>query len=179
MESITFFVAGTAKPAGSKKAFYNAKVGRAMLTDMSENRAWRALVSDAAQQAYRGNPIAGPLRLDVIFQMKRPAGDILKSGGFSSNARPAPTTQPDATKLLRCLEDSLKGIIWIDDAQVVEQRVRKIYAPKIGALVTISRPEWCLRPTVEPAPGLFNFADESDHCAPSSRSGRLSASQGV
>jgi Holliday junction resolvase RusA-like endonuclease len=39
-----------------------------------------------------------------------------------------PVVMPDATKLLRGLEDALTGVVWHDDAQIVSQHVEKRYA---------------------------------------------------
>ncbi len=36
------------------------------------------------------------------------------------------------------VEDALKGIAWMDDSQVVEQYVRKLYGVRPGAQISIS-----------------------------------------
>ena len=51
-----------------------------------------------------------------------------------------PITKPDATKMLRAVEDAMTGIAWLDDAQIVRQVVTKRYAEcdqKPGANVTV------------------------------------------
>jgi Holliday junction resolvase RusA-like endonuclease len=49
------------------------------------------------------------------------------------------TIKPDVTKLVRSLEDSLKGIVWLDDSQVVKQSASKRYVhlEVAGAVVRI------------------------------------------
>jgi len=54
------------------------------------------------------------------------------------SAPPYPDKKPDCTKLLRALEDSLTGIIWKDDCQIVEQHVSKVYSPNPGAKVFVT-----------------------------------------
>lgn len=49
-----------------------------------------------------------------------------------------PAVKPDATKLVRAVEDALTGICWRDDAQIVNQDVRKRYADTGSARVEIA-----------------------------------------
>ena len=146
MVPIVFFVAGAPKTAGSKKAFYNPKLGRTMIVDDAKNRDWKNACARAAAEAHQAPPLAGPVLLTIVFQFLRPRshfGTGRNAGVLRMGAPKAPAVKPDLTKLTRCLEDSLKGIVWRDDAQVVEQRTRKVYADKLGALVEIGVPDWC------------------------------------
>jgi Holliday junction resolvase RusA-like endonuclease len=140
---IEFFVKGTPKPAGSKRGFYNPKLKRVMMVDMSGQPGtdWRHDVKCAASDAFKGKPLEGALSLTVAFWMARPKGHFKKSGGLTSGAPLVPTVKPDCTKLLRGLEDALTGITWKDDAQIVIQVVSKHYCDSYvtvpGAQVTI------------------------------------------
>ena len=61
-KTIDFWVAGVPAPGGSKKAFYNPKIGRAIITeDNKRSKPWRALVSQAAIDA-SAEVLSGPLR---------------------------------------------------------------------------------------------------------------------
>jgi len=51
------------------------------------------------------------------------------------------TSKPDVTKMVRAVEDALKGIAWHDDSQVVQQVNRKRYAMGAGCSVTIESVE--------------------------------------
>jgi Holliday junction resolvase RusA-like endonuclease len=63
-----------------------------------------------------------------------------KAGQVKQTAPHYHTTKPDATKLLRALEDALKLICWNDDSQVARQRVDKVYqGATAGAFVSIWR----------------------------------------
>lgn len=144
---VQFFVPGLPAPAGSKKAFAHASTGKIIVTDTSGKRGrdWRACVADTAVIAMGGRaPIAGPLWLQVTFMMPRPRGhygtgrnaDRLRAG-----APRYPVVKPDATKLLRAVEDALTGIVWRDDAQVVDQMAAKRYGERIGVHVTVNHLE--------------------------------------
>ena len=156
---ISFFVPGVPKPGGSKRAFFRPGMKHPVITDASgqPGRDWRAVVKDCAMQAIARPPsteneilgfdpptwpLEGALKLAVTFQMVRPKGHF-RSGKHDSKLKPSapdfPTGRPDATKLTRSLEDALTGILWRDDAQIVEQVIRKRYADQPGARVTVYR----------------------------------------
>lgn len=135
-----FFVAGVPAPGGSKKAFIVN--GRAHVTDdCKRNAPWRNSVSMFAASAHQGDPFSGPICLDVEFVMPRIKAHF-KTGKHAGMLKPgAPsrhTVKPDATKLLRALEDALTGICWRDDAQVCVQRVTKRYGDRVGARVEVT-----------------------------------------
>jgi Holliday junction resolvase RusA-like endonuclease len=147
---ISFFVPGLPKSAGSKRAFVVQKAGqkpRAIITDSVDTKgaggSWRADVRAAAQQAMDDQPpFEGALALAIDFHMPRPKGHY-GSGRNAAILKPSapayPTTMPDLTKMLRAVEDALKGICWRDDAQVVTQACAKYYAEegRVGAAVSI------------------------------------------
>lgn len=146
MNQIRFFVVGTPKPAGSKRAFVNKNTGKAILTDMSgqAGKDWRHDIQAFAQKVYTGAPLEEPLQLRVVFRQVRPKGHFGTGKNahlLKPNAPMYPTGKPDCTKLLRSLEDSLTGIIWRDDAQIVSQSAWKFYCddenPRPGALIVV------------------------------------------
>ena len=134
-EPISFFVPGKAAPGGSKRGFAfrrgNGKLGVSMVDAGKGNAEWKAIVGLTARQAM-GNrsPMDGPLVLVVEFIRARPKAHFTSKGEIRSTALMMlqPTTKPDATKLLRALEDGCTPIVWHDDAQVVVQIVTKRYA---------------------------------------------------
>jgi Holliday junction resolvase RusA-like endonuclease len=125
---ISFFVEGRPSPGGSKRYVGHSKAGRAILLDMGGNHTkdWRAAVAQAARLAHNGAPLTGPLYLSVTFCMKRPKSHFNRLG-LKEDAPTWHTSAPDATKLLRSTEDALKGIPWLDDAQVAWQVAQKRY----------------------------------------------------
>ena len=142
--NFTFFVPGIPGTAGSKSGFgfkrANGSVGVRMVDSCKRKDEWRAAVQAFALQA-QVKPIGGPVELIVRFQMPRPkqhfvAGDRAK--GLRKNAPMFHTSKPDATKMLRAVEDALKGIAWHDDSQVCEQTTAKLYADvDVGCVVQI------------------------------------------
>ena len=143
---IEFFVPGTPRPAGSKRGFpVKGRDGRVhvAMTDSSgaKGKSWRVACVAAVTEVWHDDPISEPIRLEVEFVMPRPGTHFGKRKGEPYLKPDAPTrhtAKPDATKLLRALEDALTGVVWKDDAQVVEQFVSKRYGPRPGANVIVT-----------------------------------------
>lgn len=140
---IKFFVPGIPAPGGSKKAFYNPKTKKiSVVDDCKRNKPWRERVASFAYNHRPDNLIACAIDLSVDFIMPRPKSHYGVGRNCDKLKPSAPkfcTKKPDATKLLRALEDALTGMIWRDDSQIVKQTVRKHWGEKPGALVKISK----------------------------------------
>jgi Holliday junction resolvase RusA-like endonuclease len=129
---LLFIVRGKPEPGGSKTPGVTNE-GRRFVRDSNPAvKEWRRRIVDKAAEAMEGKELlTGPLRLEVAFYLKRPKGH-LGTGRNSKAVKPSapewPITRPDTTKLLRALEDALKGVVWADDSQVVRQEATKWYA---------------------------------------------------
>jgi Holliday junction resolvase RusA-like endonuclease len=150
MITIRFFAPGTPETAGSKRAFVipiagragtSAKDYRAVITDDNpKGEKWKKIVAAAAKAVHPGPPLTGPLQIDVTFHLTRPQGHFgtgRNAGILKASAPEHHITRPDATKLLRCLEDALTGVAYQDDGQIIKQIVGKIYDTREGATVEI------------------------------------------
>jgi len=124
---ITFTVYGKPEPGGSKRAGMN-KEGRIFIRDDNpKTKPWKLQIAQVAGELMHGRTLfKGPLSLVATFHTPRPQSHYNKSG-VSRSAPRYPTTRPDTTKLLRPVEDALQGVVYADDAQIVEQLVRKRY----------------------------------------------------
>lgn len=140
-KAIRTWVPGIPQPGGSKKGFAipdKKRPGkyRAILTeDNRKSKPWREAVIWAAKENF-SEPIPGPIEVSLKFFIPRPKNHFGKYG-VRPGAPALPIVKPDVTKLVRSTEDALKGIAWIDDSQVVDQRARKVYGHRPGLLITI------------------------------------------
>lgn len=132
---IKFTVYGKAQTAGSKRAFVLRRKDGTFVTrpggspvvnvtdDNARSKEWRNAVAWTARKAYQGPLLDGPLMVKIVIWRPRPKGHFLRNGGLSKEgiAMPMPTSKPDLLKHVRALEDSLTGVVWRDDSQIVEQ----------------------------------------------------------
>lgn len=84
--------------------------------------AFKATVRMAAQDAYRGAPLSGPLRMSIVFVFPRTSQQIWKT-------RPMPRLRhaktPDRDNCEKAVMDALREIVFVDDAQVCCGEVEK------------------------------------------------------
>ena len=87
---------------------------------------WEKLIEYTANPHKPARPYEGPISMRVEFVLKRPIA--LNRKKFNPGRIPCPK-RPDADNMQKCLQDSLKGF-WLDDAQIVELHLIKVYASK-------------------------------------------------
>lgn len=98
----------------------------------------------AAMQEMAGKvPTGLPVCLTMTVRFAVPASWSRKKTAAALLGHVQPTVKPDADNTLK-LTDALNGIVWQDDKQVVDARVRKVYAEIPGLMIevkTIEAPE--------------------------------------
>lgn len=82
-------------------------------------------------------PFDGPLVLDVIMYMAVPASKPKKFRDAALRGEIRPTMKPDWDNGGK-LTDALNLIVWIDDKQIVDGRVRKFYSDRPRTEVRVS-----------------------------------------
>lgn len=114
----SFVAYGTPAPQGSKR-----HVGHGVMVESSAKvKPWRTDVKEAALAAKAaGAPLLdGPLAVRIVFTLHRPKS--------APRRRQHPDTYPDLSKLLRSTEDAITGVLWADDARVVDvTRLAKVW----------------------------------------------------
>ena len=140
-----FFVSGIPAPKGSTRAFFVAKLGRAIITSANaKTKPWeQAVRAEAANAAAGAPPTVAPIEVHVVFRFPRPKGHFRANGQVSPKAPLRLTKKPDLDKLERALLDALTGLLFVDDSQVVSITSMKRYTKsdegeEPGAAVAIS-----------------------------------------
>jgi len=139
-----FTVHGSPAPQGSKRAFRNQHTGRVQMTESSKRVApWRQDVKHAALEVIGESWVLldGPLAVSMVFTFPRPRSHWRtgRNAHLLRDSAPArPSGAPDLSKLIRATEDALNGVVWTDDARVVEYvRLGKFYAgTPVGDVLT-------------------------------------------
>ena len=149
--TITFTVYGSAVPAGSKTPWNPRRKdgslvlradGRPVIATMDSTkqhgRNWKNAVASAAREAYQGELLRGPVQVVFEFFRVRPGGHFGK-GGLNKKGRdtPFPITKPDLLKVARAIEDSLTGVVWTDDAQIVAEILTKQWGEPARVVVSV------------------------------------------
>lgn len=126
---LKFTVYGTPRPQGSTRAFIPKGWKRAVITtDNTRLKPWRQSISETVM-ALQPQLLDGPVVLCADFFFKRPRS--------APKSRLRPSVKPDADKLLRAILDSLTGILYRDDAQVVTILGRKHYGDPERVEITV------------------------------------------
>jgi crossover junction endodeoxyribonuclease RusA len=144
---LVMWVPGRAQTAGSKSAFVNPKTGKAIVTESgsgeskARKKTWRGDLKDAGEPARREQweldaPTDVALAVRFVFVRSRPS-DHMRTGrsagvvkDWAVGARPV--KRPDALKMARAAEDALTGVLWLDDSQIVDERLDKAFGDDVG-----------------------------------------------
>ena len=150
---VRLFVSGHPRPAGSKTGIpiYRGKrgsadrkfTGKVAMLDSSgqAGKEWRQDIKHAAKQVFRGPPLSGPLVVNFSFVYPRPKnhfGTGKNSGLLKDGSPKHHTSRPDVLKLSRAVEDALTGIVWVDDSQIVDERISKSYGDRPGVHIIVA-----------------------------------------
>jgi hypothetical protein len=151
---LEFTILGVPAPKGSSRAMIRGGKPVNVPSGSNANRdalqSWDVVVRSAAVNAVHAacaasycdahgdggiNVVPGvffgevPLRLEIEFRMRRRKSDFNKKDGTLKSGIPKyHTVKPDLSKLIRSTEDSMIGIVFLDDSSIAELMVRKVYA---------------------------------------------------
>lgn len=155
MTDLLITIPGQPVPKGRPRF---ARRGRSVVTRTPKRtqdaEAW---VAECARRAFDGELLAGPLRVDAVFILKRPGR--LKPRRHPDGLVWAPK-RPDVDNLRKLLLDGLSAL-WGDDAQVVCGESAKVYAERDQGPRTVVR----IRPAGDVPGWARDAADESLHDA--------------
>jgi Holliday junction resolvase RusA-like endonuclease len=89
-----------------------------------------------ASRAMEGKPpMGGPLQLTIKATYLHP-----QSWSKAQKAKTSrKTSKPDLSNIIKIVEDSIKAVVWIDDAQVAHVVAEKIYGPRAEVQVFVSQ----------------------------------------
>lgn len=128
---IRIVVNGSAAPAGSKRLVRNKKTGEAYVIDANKKaKPWKTNVADRAREQYDGPLLDCALDVEMIFVIPWRKGDFgtgRNAGVLKDHAPLQPTSSPDVLKLARGVEDALTGVVYRDDARIVNESLQKRY----------------------------------------------------
>lgn len=133
---IEFFIPGDPVPKGRAR---HARVGAGVRTYTPAKTAkYEAAVKTAARAAMAGaEAISSPVRLSLVIRLAAPSSWSKKRRAEAYGRMIAPTKKPDASNVVKSVEDGMNGVVYRDDSQIVQLVVSKVYSPWPGVAVRV------------------------------------------
>ena len=133
---MTFMVEGEAIPQGRPRF---TRQGHAY--DPAKSRDYKEQVALAASFAMRGEeifPKGIPLKCVITIWQKMPKRFTKKQKQLAETEFLRPTVKPDVDNIAKAITDAMNGIVYADDAQIVELVCGKYYAEEPRVMVKVS-----------------------------------------
>ena len=140
MSEIRIVVPGNPVGKGRPRAFQTRGARRTIKMHTPEKtRAYEQAIALAGKLAMQGRePLGGPvaMRLDIFMPIPASWSKAKREAALLSSVMPI--SKPDASNVLKAVEDAMNGIAYIDDSQIIDVWVRKRYShePRIELAVS-------------------------------------------
>lgn len=86
---------------------------------------------------YKGEPLEGPVRINILLYMYIPKKVSKKRRAMKESREILPIKQPDWDNMGKSITDALNKLAYQDDNQIVEAHVYKYYSTDPRAEITI------------------------------------------
>lgn len=119
------------EPCGKQRArtFYDRRAGRVVSKTPEKTKNYEILIRELFAVKYEGfRPLVGSARLRVNIYRGIPKSESRKRAEKMEATIIRPTTRPDASNVLKSVEDALNGLAYLDDSQIIEILVQKYYS---------------------------------------------------
>ena len=133
---VTFKV--DADPVGKQRARY-AKRGNFVQTyTPDKTRNYESLIKEAAIEAMGSSePLETPVTLYLYIRAPIPKSLPKKRIEACLNGLEKPIKKPDASNVLKSVEDAMNGVVYKDDSQIVNIHVSKVYSSQPGVDICV------------------------------------------
>tara|TARA_R110001599_G_scaffold339851_1_gene559735 strand:- start:27565 stop:28038 length:474 start_codon:yes stop_codon:yes gene_type:complete len=131
---IHFFIPGEPVAKGRSRS---TKSGRHYTPKKTAD--YESLVAAIArEQMIMREPTSKPVKLDLVlfFEIPKTWPKWKQEAAYQNHI--AHTSKPDADNVIKAIKDGLNKIVWIDDAQVCELHVMKLYSSTPGVLIDVT-----------------------------------------
>lgn len=123
---------------GTPVAWARANRGKGFTFTPAKQRGYGEIVRFAAKEAMNGStPADGALKLSVSVRLPIPASWSKRKQEDAALGLIRPAKKPDWDNAGKIISDAMNGIVYRDDAQIVEATVTKHYdlCPRVDVLV--------------------------------------------
>ena len=133
---VTFKV--DANPVGKQRARYVKRGNYVQAYTPEKTRTYETLIRDAAIEAMGASePLETPVTLYLYIRVPIPKSYSKKKVEACLNGLDQPIKKPDASNILKSVEDGMNGIVYKDDSQIINLHVTKVYSTLAGVDVCV------------------------------------------
>ena len=132
----TFSVDVTPVPKG--RARYVRRGNHITSYTPEKTRTYETLIKEAGVQAMGSSePLETPVTLYLYIRMPIPKSYSKKRIEACLSGFEQPIKKPDASNILKSVEDGLNGVIYKDDSQIINIHVTKVYSTQGGVDICV------------------------------------------
>jgi Holliday junction resolvase RusA-like endonuclease len=133
---VTFKVDATPVPKG--RARYVRRGNHISTYTPEKTRTYETLIRDTAIEAMGSSePLETPVNLYLYIRVPIPKSYSKKKVEDCLNGLDKPIRKPDASNILKSVEDGMNGIVYKDDSQIVNLHVTKVYSSLAGVDICV------------------------------------------
>mgnify|MGYP002477990324 CR=1 FL=1 len=127
-----------ANPVGKQRARYARRGNFVQTYTPDKTRNYEALLKEAAIEAMGSSePLETPVSLYLYIRVPIPASATKKRLQAISDGSEKPTKKPDASNILKSVEDGMNGVVYHDDSQIINLHVSKVYSSLPGVDICV------------------------------------------
>ena len=133
---VTFTVDGT--PVGKQRARYSRRGNHVMAYTPEKTRTYESLIKEKSIEAMGSSePLETPVTLYLYIRVCAPKSYSKKRIEACLNGSEQPIKKPDASNILKSVEDGMNGVVYKDDSQIVNIHVTKVYSSEAGVDICV------------------------------------------
>ena len=133
---VSFKVDGN--PVGKQRARYVKRGNHVSTYTPEKTRTYETLIKESAKQAMGSSePLETPVTLYLYIRVPIPKSCTKKRLEAIQNGSEKPIKKPDASNILKSVEDGMNGVVYKDDSQIVNIHVTKVYSSEAGVDICV------------------------------------------
>jgi Holliday junction resolvase RusA-like endonuclease len=133
---VNFTVEGN--PVGKQRARYVKRGNFVSAYTPEKTRTYESLIKEAAIKAMGSSePLETPVTLYLYIRVPMPKSYSKKRIKACLNGSEQPIKKPDASNILKSVEDGMNSVVYKDDSQIVNIHVTKVYSSQAGVDICV------------------------------------------